>query len=352
MSKGIQIVDLTMRYGSVEAIDHVSLTVETGEMLAVLGPSGCGKSTLLSLISGLRKADEGEIYLDEKRIDHLPAQQRGVGFLFQNYALFPHMSVQDNIGYGLRIKRRSKSEIARRVDELLAIIGMEAHRHKKPRQLSGGEQQRVALARALAPRPDIILLDEPLSALDVKIRQKLRLELKNIQKELGVTTLLVTHDQEEAFELGDRVAVMNCGKVEQIGEPARIYEHPATEFVADFVGEVNRFRGSVRDGKAWLGELALDLPQAHRSLPGGTGLHILVRPENIRLARGGGPAGQLRGQYLSCVFLGAQRRLNIKLADGQLIHVAMTKEQAQALDLKAGEAVALTVADGVIIPGE
>ncbi|MDW7673606.1 MAG: ABC transporter ATP-binding protein, partial [Bacillota bacterium] len=342
MSRSIKIANLTMSYGDVLALDNVSLEVQQGEMLAILGPSGCGKSTMLSLISGLRKPTKGEIYLDDMRIDKLPTQQREVGFLFQNYALFPHLTVRDNIGFGLKIKKKSKLEIKKRVDELLEIIGLTEHAHKKPNQLSGGQQQRVALARALAPKPGIILLDEPLSALDVKIRQKLRIELKSIQRELGITTILVTHDQEEAFQLGDRVAVMNAGKIEQIGSPPEIYDNPATEFVACFVGEINILSGVVYGKEAYACSLAIQLPDTLQNLPEKTPVRILVRPENFKLVKEVPDMiakGAARGTYRSTTFLGSHLKLEILLDNGQVIYVTIPKDKLQEIGLMVGDRV-------------
>ncbi len=353
MSRGIEIIDLTMEYGDIIALDHVSLKVRNGEMLAVLGPSGCGKSTMLSLISGLQTPTRGQIYIDDQRIDHLPAQQRGIGFLFQNYALFPHMTVRENIGYGLKIKRMPRTHIKQRVDELLKTIGLFEHVDKKPHQLSGGQQQRVALARALAPKPDIILLDEPLSALDVKIRQKLRSELKQIQKELGITTILVTHDQEEAFQLGDRVAVMNHGRIEQIGTPAEIYENPASEFVACFVGEINVLTGFVKAGQVHAGNLVLELPESLKALPSYTPLKILIRPENFKLVkaeRQENAAGTASGILCGTTFLGSQLKLEVLIDNDQIIQVTMPKDQATHHKLSTGDQVTVFTLANQVVP--
>ncbi len=354
MSRSIRIASLTMSYGNVRALDNVSLEVRQGEMLAVLGPSGCGKSTMLSLISGLRQPTEGEIYLDNDRIDTLPTQQRGTGFLFQNYALFPHMTVRENIGYGLKIKKMAKEAVQHRVDQLLKTIGLTEHASKKPSQLSGGQQQRVALARALAPSPDVLLLDEPLSALDVKIRQKLRMELKQIQQETGITTILVTHDQEEAFQLGDRVAVMNQGRIEQIGTPAEIYDHPATEFVACFVGEVNNLPGFVREKRAHASDFIVDLPASLRGLPEKTGLRVLIRPENIKITKNKDDfekaQGIAQGIYCGTTFLGSQLKLDVELESKQRIQVTIPKEQMQMLNIAHGDSVALSAEVNQIVP--
>lgn len=353
MSRKIRINTLSMSYGDVLALDEVSLEVNKGEMLAILGPSGCGKSTMLTLIAGLRNPGNGEIYLDDIRIDNLPPQQRGVGFLFQNYALFPHMTVRENIGFGLKIKKIGKASIKKRVDELLSIIGLEEHAHKKPSQLSGGQQQRVALARALAPKPDVILLDEPLSALDVKIRQKLRDELKSLQRELGITTILVTHDQEEAFQLGDRVAVMNEGKIEQIGTPEEIYDYPATEFVACFVGDINILSGVTYGKEAYACSLALDLPDNLQQLPEKAPVRILVRPENFILVKelpDMVAKGAARGVFNNITFLGSQLKLDVLLDNGQLIHVVLPKDKLKELDLTLGDRVVVWAKANQIVP--
>lgn len=355
MSRPISVRDLTMQYSDTLALDNVSFSMEKGEMLAILGPSGCGKSTLLSLIAGLRHATRGEIYLGDQRIDGLPPQKRGTGFLFQNYALFPHLTVRDNIGFGLKIRRVPKLQTRKRVDELLDLIGLREHQDKYPRQLSGGQQQRVALARALAPSPDVLLLDEPLSALDVKIRQRLRQELKALQREVGITTIIVTHDQEEAFELGDRVGVMNEGKLEQLAPPDEIYDRPRTEFVACFVGQVNILSGVAFGGKAYSCSLEVPLPDSLNALPNESPVRILIRPENFSLEKEHPDAvskGAVRGTIRSTVFLGSVIRLEVRLDNGQVITAVMPKEQVHREGFNSGVRVIVRARANQIVPAD
>lgn len=355
MSRPITVKSLTMQYPDTLALDNVSFSIEKGEMLAILGPSGCGKSTLLSLIAGLRRATHGEIYLGDQRIDGLPPQKRGIGFLFQNYALFPHMTVRENIGFGLKIRGASRFEIRRRVAEMLDVVGLKEHQDKYPRQLSGGQQQRVALARALAPSPDVLLLDEPLSALDVKIRQRLRQELKSLQREFGITTIIVTHDQEEAFELGDRVGVMNEGKLEQLAPPDEIYDRPRTEFVACFVGQVNILSGVSFGGKAFSCNLEVPLPEALSALPNESPVRILVRPENFSLTKEAPDSvakGAVRGTIRSTVFLGSVIRLEVMLDNGQPITVVMPKEQVHREGFTSGVRVIVRARANQIVPAD
>lgn len=345
MSRPIDVRNLTMKYADIAALDNVSLRVEQGELLAILGPSGCGKSTLLNLVSGLQKATDGEIWVGEQRIDHLPPQQRGIGFLFQNYALFPNMTVWENVAFGLKIRKIDPTEKRKRVDELLDIVNLREHAHKKPKQLSGGQQQRVALARALAPKPDILLLDEPLSALDVKIRQRLRDEIKNLQVELGITTILVTHDQEEAFELGDRVAVMESGKIVQIDKANIIYDFPATEFVACFVGNINTLGGVVHGGRAYACSMGVDLPDNMRNIPDNTPVRILIRPENLILEKelpGMAAKDVVRGTVKNTVFMGPLIRLDILQDNAQVITAVISKERMEAEKLVEGERVIIS----------
>ena len=234
---------IRVRYGSALAVDGVSLSVEPGEILALLGPSGCGKTTLLRTVAGFIRPDGGRVLVDGHAIDHLPPGKRGVGIVFQSYALFPHMSVAENVAYGLEARGRPRAEIVRRVEAALAAVRMDSFGERRPRALSGGQQQRVALARALAIEPSILLLDEPFAALDRALRLDLQLEIKRIQRELGITTLLVTHDQDEAMSMADRIAVMNAGAVEQFDTPEAIYDRPATLFVATFIGTANLLEG-------------------------------------------------------------------------------------------------------------
>src|SRR5687768_10424860 len=257
----IQIKNVSKRFGSFVALDNVSLDVPDGSLLALLGPSGSGKTTLLRIIAGLEVADEGSVIHREKDITHRAARNRKVGFVFQHYALFRHMTIGDNIGYGLRVRGVKKAERQDRVAELLKLIRLEGFERRYPGQLSGGQRQRVALARALASRPKVLLLDEPFGALDAKVRQELRQWLRRLHDELHITSVFVTHDQEEAFEVADRVVIMNQGQIEQVGTPEEIFEHPANPFVMDFLGNVNVFHGHVQDGRARLGSLEVAYPE-------------------------------------------------------------------------------------------
>jgi ABC-type Fe3+/spermidine/putrescine transport system ATPase subunit len=248
----LRLENVTKRFVSVMAVDHVSLEIPRGSFTTLLGPSGCGKTTLLRIIAGFYTPDEGNIYLDDQRVDQMPAHQRGTAMVFQDYALWPHMSVYDNIAYGLRMKKIPKDEIRQRVEGVMQLVEMSAELLKrKPTELSGGQQQRVALARALIVQPRVLLLDEPLSNLDAKVRQRLRVEIRRLQRRIGITTVYVTHDQEEALSMSDKVVVMNRGKVMQVGTPEEIYHKPATAFVAEFLGVTNVLRGTASaDGKS------------------------------------------------------------------------------------------------------
>ena len=243
----IQLKDIVKRFGTLEAVSHVSLEIQDGELFTLLGPSGCGKTTILRLIGGFNKPDNGEIYFDGKPVTPIPPYERNIGMVFQNYALWPHMTISNNITYGLKLKKLPKAEIADKVSHVLKLVNLVGLEKRYPGQLSGGQQQRVALARALVLNPDVLLLDEPLSNLDAKIRVQVRAEIRKLQKELGITTIYVTHDQEEALTLSDRIAVINLGKLLQIGSPRDLYERPHNPFVADFIGINNLIPGNVQE---------------------------------------------------------------------------------------------------------
>ncbi|OUM97478.1 MAG: ABC transporter [Thermobacillus sp. ZCTH02-B1] len=233
----IEVRNVTKRFGNLKAVDNVSFTIEEGKLIGLLGPSGGGKSTLLRMIAGLEKPDEGDIILDGKRVNDVPPQKRGIGFVFQNYALFRHMTVFENIAFGLEVKKVKKAEIRERVNELLKLVGLEGVAKRYPHQLSGGQRQRVAFARALAPRPNLLLLDEPFAAIDAKVRKELRTWLKEMIEAIGITSIFVTHDQDEAVEVADEMLIFSNGRLEQQGSPIEIYRHPKTPFVASFIGE-------------------------------------------------------------------------------------------------------------------
>jgi sulfate/thiosulfate transport system ATP-binding protein len=257
----ITVKNVTKSFGTFVALNDVSLEVPAGELLALLGPSGSGKTTLLRIISGLEVADRGTVYYQDENVTDAAVRERNVGFVFQHYALFRHMTVFDNVAFGLRVRNRPKAQIRERVHELLRLVQLDGYERSMPSQLSGGQRQRVALARALAAEPKVLLLDEPFGALDAKVRQELRQWLRRLHDEIHVTSVFVTHDQEEAFEVADRVVIMNKGAIEQIGSPTEIFEHPANPFVMDFLGNVNVFHGSVQDGRATLGNIEVAYPE-------------------------------------------------------------------------------------------
>lgn len=285
----ISVKNVTKTFGSFAALDDVSLEVPGGELLALLGPSGSGKTTLLRIISGLEVPDRGSILYRDEDVTGTSVRERNVGFVFQHYALFRHMTVFDNIGFGLRVRKRPKAEIRARVTELLRLIQLEGYEHSMPSQLSGGQRQRVALARALAAKPKVLLLDEPFGALDAKVRQELRQWLRRLHDEIHVTSVFVTHDQEEAFEVADRVVIMSKGKIEQVGSPAEIFEHPANPFVMDFLGNVNVFHGSVKGDRAAIDTLEVAFT-SDGSDPSGAKAFVRSHELEIQRERNGRPA--------------------------------------------------------------
>jgi thiamine transport system ATP-binding protein len=328
---------LTKRFGPVTAVEDLSLTVESGELVALVGPSGCGKTTTLRLIAGFEQPDEGEITLDGQSIVSLPPEARRVGIVFQNYALFPHMSVTQNVAYGLKFLKRPV-DVRRRVRELLELVDLVGLEHRKPAELSAGQQQRVALARALAPEPQVLLLDEPLSALDVQLRVRLRIEIKRLQRRLGITTLYVTHDQEEALAIADRVAVMSEGQLEQVGTPWAVYHEPASLTVARFIGRGNLLEGRVISVEGERVRVALDsggqvvvLRCSRSTVDPGRSVHLLVRPEKLHL----GSAGEntLRGRVLGTEYLGDSLLLYVECPSGTwLIKLPDPDEEAFAAE--------------------
>ena len=309
----LRVVGVSKAFGSHSVLDGVSLDVETGNLVCFLGPSGCGKTTLLRVIAGLEVQDTGSIMIAGRDVTGLPPAQRDFGIVFQSYALFPNLTVASNVGYGLVNRRKARAEVTARVAELLKLVGLTEHGTKYPTQLSGGQQQRVALARALASSPSLLLLDEPLSALDARVRLRLRDEIKTLQRRLGVTTIMVTHDQEEALAMADRIVVMNRGRVEQIGAPSEIYGRPATAFVADFVGEMNMFDATVvAADRIRVGALTLACEHLQqRAL--GEHVRLGLRPEEVRI-RGLGPGAPntLSVKVALLDFLGAFWRATLR----------------------------------------
>ncbi len=313
----LEIEDLSKRYGNRNILNNVSLSIGRGEFLSLLGPSGCGKTTLLRIIAGFETADAGRLSLESREITPVAAAQRGMGMVFQAYSLFPNMTALDNVRFGLRIRKLAAKEQLSRAKDMLALVGLADHMQKFPAQMSGGQQQRVALARALAIRPALLLLDEPLSALDAQVRVQLRDEIRNIQREAGVATIFVTHDQEEALSISDRVAVMHDGSVVQIGSPAEIYGAPADIFVARFIGSSTEFDGVVVGNNAVkIGGTVVPARQAE-GLSEGAAVRVLVRPESVQLNAADSNSGSaLAGHVISETFFGATTQIRIELAEG------------------------------------
>jgi putative spermidine/putrescine transport system ATP-binding protein len=310
----LELTGIRKAFGATVAVEDFNLAAERGEFVSFLGPSGCGKTTTLRMIAGFERPTAGRIAIDGNDITWRPPNQRNVGMVFQSYALFPNMTVAANVGFGLKVRKRSPDQIRKRVDELLTLINLPDKGDRFPWQLSGGQQQRVALARALAFEPEVLLLDEPLSALDAKIRVALRLEIRQIQRQLGITTVYVTHDQEEALSLSDRVVVMSEGRIEQIGRPFEIYNFPATPFVASFVGTLNLLPAKAVDAAAGTYTVAGQAVRVSRPTDVGTGrnVNIALRPEMASLGTAGGE-NHLRGEVVDVSFLGSIVRMRIRL---------------------------------------
>jgi spermidine/putrescine transport system ATP-binding protein len=346
---GITLDGVTKRFGSVEAVRNVSLEIAEGEFFSLLGPSGCGKTTSLRMIGGFEQPDEGRILLRGVDVTAVPPNRRNVNMVFQHYALFPHMSIRDNIAFGMRLKRVDKAEQRERVEEMLRIVRLEGLEKRKPGQLSGGQQQRVALARALVNRPAALLLDEPLGALDVKLRKQMQLELKRIQSELGTTFVYVTHDQEEALAMSDRIAVMNDGVVEQIAPPRELYERPVTSFCADFIGSLNalEFRVDDVDGRQLVSHVSPTerlIVEAENGHSRGEELKLAVRPERIRIDPSGRPApeegSRLEGIVAEVIYLGSLTQFHVDTKLGRVVSYRMNDEPQAGVE--SGRDVVLT----------
>ena len=308
----IDVNDISKKFGDFTALENVTIEVPEGSLTALLGPSGSGKSTLLRIIAGLEVPDTGSVRIDGNDVTTTRAQDRGIGFVFQHYAAFAHMSVRENVAFGLRIRKRPKEEVTARVDELLALVGLTAWGNQRPAQLSGGQRQRMALARALAVQPRVLLLDEPFGALDANVRAELRTWLRRLHDEQGVTTVLVTHDQEEAMEVSDTIAVMNVGRIEQVGSPRDVYDKPATDFVMGFLGPV-----SVLSGK-------------------------MVRPHDVTVSLEPGH-GTLEAMVSRVVHLGFEVRIELELPDGEGARAQLTRAQTEQLELARGDIVYVKV---------
>ena len=321
---GIWVEDVSRKFGSFQAVDHVNLKIKTGSLVALLGPSGSGKSTLLRLIAGLETPDSGRIWLGDRDVTHQNVQARGIGFVFQHYALFKHMTIRQNIAFGLELRRVSKAKVRQRVEELLELVRLQGLGDHYPSQLSGGQRQRVALARTLAVDPQVLLLDEPFGALDAKVRKELRVSLRHLHEQVNVTTIFVTHDQEEAMELADEIVVVNRGRVEQVGTPAEIYDNPATPFVMSFVGPVNVLpstAGIFRSSK-------LDAPSAH----------VFLRPHDI-VIQTEPEVNSSPARINRIVNLGWEVEVELRLKDGQEVTAYLTRENLDQLQLQPQQQV-------------
>lgn len=327
----LRLEGITHRFNDFVAVSDIELDVAGGELVALLGPSGCGKSTLLRIISGFIRQSEGRVRFDEQPVDHLSPSQRGVGIVFQNYALFPHMTVAENVAYGLRAHKWPRDKIAPRVAEMLDLVHMSEFSLRKPRQLSGGQQQRVALARCLAIDPKVLLLDEPFGALDKNLRLDMQIEVKRLQRESGVTAILVTHDQEEALSMADRIAVMSRGRIEQVSSPTEVYDKPQTLFVNEFVGTANILAGRfVRKGKAARVTFGNDLSfevQARPNIANGSRVAVSIRPEQLRLVAKGGLAGTVK----AVMPLGANVVYEVALAPDLSLKISEARETRAAI---------------------
>lgn len=353
----IQLVDLTKRFGEQTVVDHVNLHIGKGEFFSLLGPSGCGKTTTLRMIAGFEDPTAGRVILDGVDVTALSPVRRDVNLVFQSYALFPHMTAFDNVAFGLRIKRVPRDEIERRVREALAVVRMEEYARHKPGQLSGGQQQRVAVARALVMRPAAVLLDEPLGSLDLKLRKEMQQELRRIHGETGMTFVYVTHDQEEAMTMSDRIAVMNRGVVEQVGSPQDLYERPASAFVAGFVGQSNvvRVRPVRREGTALVADYGVEGRVVVHGAPQAAGddkVTVLVRPEKLSVCRAPGEGDSyLAGTVTEAVFVGEITQLAVRLLTGDAVTVHELNDGCTALP-RVGDRVVVTWRSDAAIPAD
>jgi sulfate/thiosulfate transport system ATP-binding protein len=340
----IEVRSIVKRFGSFSALDDVSLTFPAGQLVALLGPSGCGKTTLLRVIAGLETPDSGAVLFHGEDASDRDVGQRQVGFVFQHYALFRHMTVFENVAFGLRVKRRaqrpSNEQIRRKVMELLQLVQLDWLAERYPHQLSGGQRQRIALARALAVEPKVLLLDEPFGALDAKVRKELRRWLRRLHDELHITSIFVTHDQEEALEVADQVVLMNKGKVEQVGSPDAVYERPASPFVYGFLGTVNVFHGRAHDGRLDLGPVSLESPE-HRDVRDAPAV-VYARPHEIDIERFSPGLNGISVQLNRLLVVGPTARLELEREDtGEIVEAEIPAPRARALNLKVGETLAI-----------
>lgn len=324
----VKLDNVVKRFGDQTVVDHLSLDIKHGEFLTLLGPSGCGKTTTLRMIAGFEIPTDGDIFIDGKHVDDVPPNKRDVNTVFQSYALFPHMTVRENIGFGLKMKKVSKEEIHKRVDEVLGLVQLSEYAERKPEQLSGGQKQRVAIARALINNPKVLLLDEPLGALDLKLRRQMQVELKHLQQRLGITFIYVTHDQEEALTMSDRIAIMNKGIIEQIGSPTEIYEHPTSRFVANFIGQTNMFETKVSaiEGDIVYVDIANErVPtKLDNGIKVGDDVALTIRPEAVQLdTEKTNNQFALRGKVKEQIYIGSVISVIVTLDDGKEVSVSI-----------------------------
>ncbi len=354
---GVRVVDLVKVFGKVVAVDHVSFEVRHGEFLTLLGPSGCGKTTTLRCVAGLEVPTSGEIYIGDRLVSapakgvHVPPEKRNVGMVFQNYALWPHMTVFDNVAYPLKVRKVPRREIRERVLKALELVGLKGFENRYPHQLSGGQQQRVALARALVMEPEVLLLDEPLSNLDAKLRERMRFELRDLQKRLGITVIYVTHDQAEAMAMSDRIAVMNAGRIEQIGTPYEIYMHPANKFVADFIGKANFIpvdkiepKGDTVTAYILNGKLAIECTKPPKQA---SNYLLMIRPHDITILDKP-EENTVEGEITKTAFLGNTVTYWIKIDEHELT-AETTPRQAK---YKPNQKVYIKIEHGVLVATE
>lgn len=346
----VEIRHVEKRFGNVVALRDASLVIDDNEFFTLLGPSGCGKTTLLRLIAGFEEVTRGEIFLYGEEIEKLPPHQRPVNTVFQHYALFPHMTVAENVAFGLTMKGVGSAETGRRVRNMLELVKLDALADRRPAQLSGGQQQRAALARAIAPRPKVLLLDEPLSALDLKLRQEMRSELKQLQQETGITFVFVTHDQEEALAMSDRIAVMSDGAIQQIGRAREIYDLPVNRFVANFIGETNLVDvtiDEIDDGQCLCrleNGVVVTCPAGRAVSLGQTG-HVLIRPERIEVAPADEMDGGIAGVVAQAIYLGTDTQYSVNLDNGPMLQVRQQNSRQRGRECEVGQRVAVVLED-------
>ena len=358
MSASVELRNVSKQFGPVRAVDNVSLHIKAGEFLTLLGPSGCGKTTLLRMIAGFDSPDVGAVEIGGENVTHLPSYRRDVNQVFQSYALFPHLTVRENIAFGLRMQRRSGPDIAQRTRQVVALVALDGCEDRKPQQLSGGQQQRVALARALAPEPAVLLLDEPLSALDARLRQSMQLELKRLQRQVGTTFIFVTHDQEEALTISDRIALMRDGRIEQCAAAQELYEQPATAFAAQFIGQTNLLEAELIEREGGWVRCRLDDGWEFRVKAGGwpagaARASVSIRPEKLLLSKS--PLNAENGchaRVTEIVFKGAIQRFLLVTDRGTQFTAIATNESANRETVRAGDRVwcAVHVDDVVVVP--